>query len=107
MLSRRKTAMSGLRQVSGSRLIIRRLARSLNRQLDEARAIGKLEDYAGIGVPEAWLLSPEAQSVEIRRLIEGKLATTALLVAGDLHPTRFPEVAIPVGSVWPEEILKS
>jgi Uma2 family endonuclease len=62
----------------------------------------KLADYASIGVPEAWLLSPEAQSVEIRELAEGQLTTTAILVAGDLHPTRFPGVSIPVTSLWPE-----
>ena len=28
----------------------------------------KMEDYASIGIPEAWLVSPEAQSVEVRKL---------------------------------------
>lgn len=63
----------------------------------------KLADYATIGVPEAWLLSPEAQSVEVRLLTEGQLKTTAILIAGDLRPTRFPEVSISITDIWPPE----
>jgi len=64
----------------------------------------KLEDYASIGVPEAWLVSPEAQNVEIRQLSDGTLAVTSVAVAGDLTPTRFPGVSIPLARIWPEEI---
>jgi Uma2 family endonuclease len=62
----------------------------------------KLADYASIGVPEAWLVSPEAQSVEIRLLVDGQLTTTSVLVAGELHPTQFSEVSIPVAAIWPD-----
>jgi Uma2 family endonuclease len=62
----------------------------------------KLEDYATIGVPEAWLMSPEARSVEILLLSAGKLVTSAVAVEGSLQPTRFPGVFIPVVPLWPE-----
>ena len=63
----------------------------------------KLEDYAATGVPEAWLISPEAQSVEVRLLAGGKLVTEAVLVEGLLRPSRFPGVTIPVTEIWPEQ----
>jgi len=62
----------------------------------------KLDDYASIGVPEAWLVSNEARSVEIRLLSSGKLETSAILVNGVLQPSRFPGVSIPVESIWPD-----
>ena len=63
----------------------------------------KLADYASIAIPEAWLISPEAQSVEVRLLSEGQLKTTAILVSGVLKPTRFPQISVPVAEIWPIE----
>jgi Uma2 family endonuclease len=66
------------------------------------RKQAKLDDYARIGVPEVWIVSPEAQSVEIRVLTEGKLVVRNIVVEGELRPTQFPDVAIPVAELWPE-----
>jgi Uma2 family endonuclease len=63
----------------------------------------KLHDYAALGVPEAWIISPEAETIEVRELHEGRLQRTAIIAEGELRPTRFPNVSIPVSaSLWPE-----
>lgn len=62
----------------------------------------KMEDYASIGVPEAWLCSPEAQSVEVRKLVNGRLTIDRIVVEGTLEPVRFPGVKIVVQEIWPE-----
>jgi Uma2 family endonuclease len=63
----------------------------------------KMEDYASIGVPEVWLCSPQAQSIEVRRLSSGKLERTAILVDGTLEPALFPGVTVAVAEIWPAE----
>ena len=78
-------------------LIVEILSPSENRRRKEE----KLEDYASIGVPEVWILSPQAESVEVRLLQAGKLTRTAILVEGILQPTQFPGIAISVESIWP------
>jgi Uma2 family endonuclease len=67
-----------------------------------AQRAGKLRDYESLGVPEVWVVSPEAQTVEVLLLQNGRLTTTSLLREGQLKPTRFPEVSIDVSSIWPE-----
>jgi Uma2 family endonuclease len=62
----------------------------------------KMEDYASIGVPEAWLVSPEAQMIEVRILREGKLERTRIAADGVLEPGRFPGVSIRLADLWPE-----
>ena len=62
----------------------------------------KLADYASIGVPEAWLISPEAQSAEVRRLTNGNLETVSIQVAGKLQPDRFPGLSVALAGLWPD-----
>ena len=62
----------------------------------------KLKDYESLGVPEVWVVSPEAQTVEVLLLQDGRLTTTRLLREGQLKPTRFPEAAVDIAAIWPK-----
>ncbi len=62
----------------------------------------KLKDYESLGVPEVWVVSPEAQTVEVLLLQDGRLVTTTLLREGQLTPTRFPDAAVDIASIWPK-----
>ena len=62
----------------------------------------KLRDYASIGVPEVWLVSPEARTIEVLQLEAGRLETRTLTNQGTLSPVHFPQVGIEISSIWPE-----
>ena len=62
----------------------------------------KLRDYEALGIPEVWVLSPEARTFEVLQLLDGKLRTVQVLTQGQLSPQRFPGVAVEVSSIWPE-----
>jgi Uma2 family endonuclease len=79
-------------------LIVEVLSPSENRRRKEE----KLEDYATLGVPEVWLVSPQAESIEVRLLNAGRYERTAILVEGALQPTRFAGVSIAIPAIWPE-----
>ncbi len=64
----------------------------------------KLRDYASIGVPEVWLLSPDFEAVEVRRLKEGRYHREGIFVEGTLTPVRFPEIKVDITSIWPLEL---
>jgi Uma2 family endonuclease len=63
---------------------------------------GLTKDYESVGVPEVWVLSPEARTIEVLRLEDGKLRTTSLPSEGQLRPQLFPEVVVEVAPVWPD-----
>jgi Uma2 family endonuclease len=63
---------------------------------------GKLRDYESLGVPEVWVVSPEALTVEVLLLQDGRLVTTTLLQQGQLKPTRFPDALVDVAAIWPK-----
>jgi Uma2 family endonuclease len=79
-------------------LIVEVLSPSENRRRKEE----KLADYASIGVPEVWLISPQAETVEIRQLKDGKLERISILAEGSLKPSQFPEVSVSVSALFPE-----
>lgn len=60
----------------------------------------KLRDYESLGAPEVWILSPEARTVEVLQLIDGKLTTVAILNQGQLRPKMFPSVAVNISAIW-------
>jgi Uma2 family endonuclease len=62
----------------------------------------KLQDYESLSVPEVWVVSPEAQTVEILLLQNGHLVTTALAREGQLKPTHFPNATVDIGAIWPK-----
>jgi Uma2 family endonuclease len=81
---------------SAPELIVEVLSPANTRSEREA----KLRDYESLGVPEIWVLSPEACTFEVLLLKEGKLTTVALLREGLLRPTQFPEVTVNIATVW-------
>jgi Uma2 family endonuclease len=62
----------------------------------------KLRDYEALGIPEVWVLSPEARTFEVLQLLDAKLRTVQVFTQGQLSPQRFPDVAVEVSSIWPE-----
>jgi Uma2 family endonuclease len=62
----------------------------------------KLKDHESLGAPEVWVVSPEAQTVEVLLLQDGRLATATLLRQGRLTPTRLSGAAIDISGIWPK-----
>ena len=60
----------------------------------------KLEDYRRIGVRECWLVSPEAETVEVLSLSAEETSTSAIFgVDGTLRPEILDEFSLPIGDI--------
>jgi Uma2 family endonuclease len=62
----------------------------------------KLKDYESLGVPEVWVVAPEARTVEVLSLMDARFSTTELLREGKLKPLLLPGVTIEVEAIWPK-----
>lgn len=83
---------------SAPQLAIEVLSPSETRRLTER----KLRDYEDIGTPEVWIVSPEAGTVEVLLLENGRLRRAAILAEGILNPRELPQVQIDIGTIWPD-----
>jgi len=83
---------------SAPQLLVEVLSPSNNRREREE----KLGDYATLGVPEVWVVSPEARTVEILYLDNGLLRTSHVLASGALTPKLFPQVSVEIAKIWPD-----
>ena len=63
--------------------------------------VDKLEDYRSIGVGEAWLVSPEAQTIEVTSLLPEGMEVAGLFGAGmTIHSEVLPDFALSVNEVF-------
>ena len=62
----------------------------------------KVGDYASLGVPEMWIVSPEARTVEVLLLEGGRLRRSQILAEGVLTPKLFPGVQVDIARIWPD-----
>jgi Uma2 family endonuclease len=79
-------------------LVVEVISPSENRARKEA----KMADYARIGVPEVWLCDPTVKTLEVRRLLGGRMEAVSVLTEGVAEAQEFPGVRVPVPEIWPE-----
>ena len=88
--------------MSGPLMVAPELVMEVLSSSDTERTIrGKVEDYASIGVLECWLVSPEAETVEIRRLTAEVIETVAIYsYSQTLTSVVFPDLTIAVADIF-------
>jgi Uma2 family endonuclease len=62
----------------------------------------KLNDYTEMGVPEVWVISHEARTVEVLQLEHGQLRRIQIAATGALTPKLFPHVSVEIERIWPD-----
>ena len=62
----------------------------------------KLRDPESLGVPEVWVISPEAPTIEVLQLQGDTLRTQQVATQGQLSAKYFPGVSVEVSSIWPD-----
>jgi len=60
----------------------------------------RLHDYADIGVPEVWLVSLEAQSIETLILHDAAYSEHRFVNEGEISPVEFPQLKIRIAELW-------
>ena len=60
----------------------------------------KLADYASLGVPEFWVISPEDRTVEVLHLESRAYRRFGLFSEGVLASRAFPGVQISIAQIW-------
>ncbi|MFY9826530.1 MAG: Uma2 family endonuclease [Thermoanaerobaculia bacterium] len=66
-------------------------------------SVRKLHDYAALGIPEYWLLDPEARTLERLVLREGTYSILEALEGNDVfRPEGFEGLEIDLGRLWDE-----
>ena len=60
----------------------------------------KLADYADLGIPEVWLVSREAQTIEVLSLAGKSYSQPTLLHEGILAPASIPQAALELNLLW-------
>jgi Uma2 family endonuclease len=83
---------------SAPQLLIEVLSPSNNHREREEKFAG----YASLGVPEVWVVLPEARTVEVLYLEDSYLHSDHILARGVLTPKLFPQVAIDIAAIWPD-----
>lgn len=71
---------------------------------ESARAVReKLDDFAAIGTREAWLISPEAETIQVLRLTPDGIETAAVAAAGQrVASLAFPGLAVALDEIVSE-----
>ena len=103
-LSAERTGMRGRSQLRGVHfleippdLVVEVLSPSSSRRDIEER----LADYKGIGVLECWLVSPEAETIEVLRLSSNEAATEVIFGAdGTLTSDVFSDFTLPIREIF-------